>query len=147
MLMVDATILIHAHRRDAPAHEWYRDWWNGLANAGDTFALSSLVAVAFVRSVTQPNYANGPTGSVAAIDVIDTVAAHPRCRLLEPGPRHWSLVSRLCRLTGATGKQVADAQHAAVAIEHGCTWVSRDPGFGRFVSGGLQWKPLLPGPA
>jgi hypothetical protein len=30
----------------------------------------------------------------------------------------------LCRLVSATGKLIADAQHAALAIAEGCTWVT-----------------------
>ncbi len=36
------------------------------------------------------------------------------------------------------------AQHAAIAIEHGCTMVSTDSYFGRFP--GVRWQhPLRPG--
>ena len=54
------------------------------------------------------------------------------------------LFERLCRESRATGKLVADAQHAAVAVEHGCTLVSTDADFSRFP--GLRWQhPLRPG--
>ena len=47
------------------------------------------------------------------------------------------------RESGATGKLVADAQHATVAVEHGCTMVSTDSDFSRFL--GLRWqRPLRP---
>lgn len=62
------------------------------------------------------------------------------CRLVFPGSRHWQLVAKLCRETQATGKLVADAQHAA--IEHGCEWVSRDTDFHRFERSGLRWQHL-----
>ncbi|MCQ3808836.1 MAG: PIN domain-containing protein [Acidimicrobiia bacterium] len=39
---------------------------------------------------------------------------------------------RICRQSGTTGKLVADAQHAAVAVEHGCTLVTTDSDFSRF---------------
>jgi len=45
------------------------------------------------------------------------------------------------RDAGARGKLVADAQHAAVAIEHGCTMVSTDSDFDRFP--GLRWRHPL----
>ena len=44
----------------------------------------------------------------------------------------------------AAGKLVADAQHAAVAIEHGCTMVSTDSDFGRFPELRCH-HPLRPG--
>jgi predicted nucleic acid-binding protein len=43
----------------------------------------------------------------------------------------------------ATGKLVADAQHAAVAIENGCTLASRDGDFARFEGAGLRWTHLV----
>ena len=54
-----------------------------------------------------------------------------------------TVFERLCRDAEATGKLVADAQHAAIAIEHGCTLVSTDSDFDRFP--GLRWQhPLRP---
>ncbi|MDE0679606.1 MAG: PIN domain-containing protein [Gammaproteobacteria bacterium] len=41
----------------------------------------------------------------------------------------------------ATGKLVADAQHAAIAVEHGCTLVSTDSDFSRFA--GVRWRHPL----
>ena len=59
------------------------------------------------------------------------------------GPDHMAILERLCRVAGATGKLVADARHAAVALEHGCTMVSTDSDFGRFPE--LRWQhPLRP---
>ena len=59
------------------------------------------------------------------------------------GPDNMAILERLCRVAGATGKLVADAQHAAVALEHGCTMVSTDSDFGRFPD--LRWQhPLRP---
>ena len=39
------------------------------------------------------------------------------------------------------GKLVADAWHAALAIEYGCRWVSTDGDFARFR--GLDWRHPL----
>jgi predicted nucleic acid-binding protein len=41
-------------------------------------------------------------------------------------------------------KSVADAQHAARAIEHGCKWVTRDDDFAKFSPFGLDWEHLVP---
>jgi len=50
---------------------------------------------------------------------------------------------RLCRAASATGKLVADAQHAALAMSEGCTWVTRDGDFARFEPHGLRWRHLV----
>ncbi|MBA3877706.1 MAG: hypothetical protein C0498_12420 [Anaerolinea sp.] len=73
---------------------------------------------------------------------MEQLAAHPRCRLATPGANHLDEVARLCRAVGAAGKLVADAQHAALAITEGCTWVSRDADFAGFVPHGLRWQHL-----
>ncbi|MCM0640528.1 PIN domain-containing protein [Cellulomonas wangsupingiae] len=46
----------------------------------------------------------------------------------------------LCRAADARGNLVADAQHAAVAIEHGATWVSQDRDFARFPGAALAGR-------
>ena len=54
-----------------------------------------------------------------------------------PGPRHYALFLDLCRRSNARGKLTPDAYLAALAIEHGCEWVSYDRDFARFP--GLRW--------
>ncbi|HSC25856.1 MAG TPA: PIN domain-containing protein [Vicinamibacterales bacterium] len=45
---------------------------------------------------------------------------------IDPGPRHWEIVTKLCRETDARGNLVADAYLAALAIESGSDWISTD---------------------
>jgi hypothetical protein len=142
MKMPDVNILIYAHRQDDQDHEFYREWLERLANGSEPFALSALVAVAFVRVVTHPGFPPDPTPLPAAIAVIETLRARTNCRFLEPGPRHWRIF-RSCAETGrARGKLVADAQHSALAIEHGCTWITRDSDFHAFEPAGLRLEVL-----
>lgn len=144
MRMPDVNILVYAHRREDPDHAFYRTWMERLANGPEPFAISSLVATAFVRVVTHPAFQPRPTPLHQAIAVIDSLAALTNCVMPHPGDRHWSLVKYLCEASFARGKLVADAQHAAVAIEHGCTWVTRDTDFDRFLSSGLRVEILHP---
>lgn len=115
-----------------------------MANGPEPFGLSTLVAAGFVRVVTHPEFPNGATPLPQALSVIDGLAATPRCHWVGPGRRHWSEFARLCRECGSVGKRVADAQHAAVAIEHACEWVSRDRDFAAFASQGLKFELLEP---
>ncbi len=55
------------------------------------------------------------------------------------------IVRELCRAAAARAKAVADAQHAALAMEHGCELVSRDGDFARFEPHGLRWHHLILG--
>jgi toxin-antitoxin system PIN domain toxin len=144
MQMPDVNILVYAHRREDPSHEFYRLWVERLANGAEPFALSALVAVAFVRIVTHPRFAPVPTPLHQALAVIDSLATLKNCDWICPGERHWQLVKELCAAANAQGKLVADAQHAAVALEHGCTWVTRDADFELYRSVGLRVDLLMP---
>jgi predicted nucleic acid-binding protein len=98
-----------------------------------------LVAVGFVRVVTNPRI-HPDTPPPLALAVIERLSAHPRCRVVTPGPGHLADVARLCRATDAHGKEVADAQHAAIAIAEGSTWVTRDDDFAQYARHGLAWQ-------
>jgi len=138
----DVNVLVYAHREDEAHHDPALQWLETVANDVQPFAVSSLVATAFVRIVTNRRIFAAPTPAPIAIAAIDALVALPTFRWIGPGPRHWELVSELCRKVGATGKQVADAQYAAVALEHGCEWVTFDRDFAIFQSTGLRWTLL-----
>jgi toxin-antitoxin system PIN domain toxin len=144
MLMPDVNILVYSHRREDPDHEFYQQWMEDLANGREMFALSTLVAIAFVRIVTNPVFRPIPTPLEHALAVVDSLVAMPSCLLVGPGEKHWQLVRTLCQETGSLGKHVADAQHAAVALGNGCTWVTRDSDFDNFRKSGLRVQILSP---
>lgn len=140
--MPDVNVLVYAHRADESVHGAYRRWLEALVAGPEPFALSVLVAVGFVRIVTNRSIYASPTPLDTAIAAVDALANHPRCSVVTPNADHWARVASLCRASGATGKLVADAQHAAVAIAAGCTWITRDEDFARFAPHGLRWEPL-----
>jgi hypothetical protein len=141
--MPDVNVLVYAHRVDETVHKAYKAWLTELVNCRQPFALSGLVAVGFVRVVTNSRIYPLPTPLPTALAVVDEMVAHPRCHLVIPSDQHWRHVADLCRLTKAAGKLVADAQHAAIAIAEGCTWVTRDADFASFAPHGLRWQHLL----
>jgi len=144
MELFDVNILVYAHREDQEDHPFFREYVETLLNSGQEFALSPLVASAFVRTVTHSSFPNGPTPLAQALSVIDSLACSDRCHWVRPGQRHWALTATLCRETQSAGKQIASAQHAAIAIEHACCWVSRDQDFRVFRPFGLNLKLLEP---
>ena len=144
MQLPDANILLYAHRVEDPAHRFYSQWLHGLVNGSAPFALSVLVAAAFVRVVTHPRFPPAPAELEQALAFIEVVSTAPTCRVVGAGPGTWPLVRDLCRQTRTRGAKVSDAHHAAVAIEHGCTLVTRDPDFRRFKAHGLELKLLEP---
>jgi hypothetical protein len=60
---------------------------------------------------------------------------------MRPGPNHWEIFEQLCKTLKLRGKLVADAYHAALAIENGCEWVTADTDFAHFQSQ-LRWHHL-----
>lgn len=51
---------------------------------------------------------------------------------LAPGPVHWKIFMECLERINATGNDMPDAYHAALAMEWNCEWVTADKGFKRF---------------
>lgn len=137
--MPDVNVLVYAHRRDLNEHAEHAEWMTQLATSAEPFALSEIVLQGFVRVVTNPKIFARPSTLDEALAFVEALRVRPTCHVVRPGPRHWDIFVGLCRRVRATGGLVADAYHAAVAIEHGCEWVTNDTDFARFP--GLRWRP------
>lgn len=144
LYMPDVNVLIYAHREDSATHIFYRTWLERVMNGDQQLALSSLVAGAFVRIVTSRAYPSGASSVDAAVAFVDSLVGHGNCVVHHPSDRHWSLVSQIVRAGRFTGSAIADVQHAAVAMEHGCTWITRDSDFTRLEQFGLRLAMLEP---
>lgn len=143
MLMPDVNILVYAYRVESEQHPAASAWLDALANGDAPFALSTGVATGFVRVVTGTSvFASKPSPMAAALEFVDELFAAESCRWVSPAAEHWRLFSRLCTATRSKGKTAADAVHAAVAIENGCTLASCDRDFERFAEHGLRWLHL-----
>ena len=144
MLLPDVNVLLYAHRDELSAdHLQYAAWLTKLAEGPEPFALSVLVLSGFVRIATNNRAFKPASPTDTAFRFIAQLVERPNARVVGPGPDHLAIFERLCRESGATGALVSDAQHAAIAIEHGCTLVSTDSDFDRFP--GLRWQhPLRP---
>jgi uncharacterized protein len=138
MLSPDVNVLVNASREDAADHLRYRRWLEELLASGELFAISELVLSAFLRIVTNHRIFRPGTPREIAFAFAAALRSHPRCVVIRPLERHWDIFLRLCESTNATGKLVPDAYHAAVAIEHGCEWITNDRDFARFP--GLRWR-------
>lgn len=142
MKLCDVNVLIYAHRPDAtPEHSRYVDYLNRLATGVSAFGLSEAVMSGFVRVVTNPGVFKEPTPIETALAFCGSLRSRPRACVLNRGDQNWSIFRRLCIDLPASGKLVADAWHAALAIEYDCEWVSTDSDFARFKS--LRWSHPL----
>jgi hypothetical protein len=143
MLLSDVNILVHAHREESPSHATAAGFLTRLAEGAEPFALSEPALGGFCRIVTNPRIFRPASTLKDTFRFIDALASRPHAVLLRPGPRHWAIFRQLCERTSASGKLVADAAHAALAIEFGCEWVTTDTDFARFEPT-LRWRLLPP---
>jgi hypothetical protein len=132
VISCDVNVLIYAHHADDSRHDQYLDWLEAAVNGDRPFGLPSLVCSGFLRIVTHPKVLTRPLATDDALDILERLRDAPAVVPLEPGRRHWSIFSRLCRRVSARGNAVPDAYLAALAIEHDCEWNSADRGFARF---------------
>jgi hypothetical protein len=141
MLLPDVNVLVYAHRQDGPEYPLDRPWLEELVSADAAFGMADVVLSGFLRIVTNPRVFARPTPVNLAVSFAEELRAQPNCVTVAPGPRHWSIFSRLCLEAGAKGNLVADAYLAALAIESGSEWITSDRGFSRFP--GLRWRHPL----
>jgi toxin-antitoxin system PIN domain toxin len=139
--LLDVNVLVYAFRPDAERHADYRGWLEKLIASSEAFGLSELMLSGFLRIVTHPKVYKPPSRIDNALEAAQQIRAQPNCVPLRPGPRHWDIFTGLCRAVGATGNVVPDAYHAALAIEHGCEFITTDRDFARFP--GLRWRHPL----
>jgi len=134
----DVNVLVYAARDDAPRHTEFRTWLDEALAAQEPMGISELVLSGALRVLTNPRIFNPPMPMIDAAAYVAALRDHPRVVSLRPGVRHWSIFLELCRSGGVRGNLVANAYHAALAIEHGTEWISTDRDFARFP--GLRWR-------
>jgi hypothetical protein len=143
MILLDVNVLIYAFRTESARHKEYKAWLEETTAGPAACGFSDLVLSAFLRIVTHPRILQPPTPLPKALEFVQGLRDRPNSVRLAPGPRHWELFTELCGQAGATGNLVADAYHAALALESGSEWITTDRDYARFP--GLKWRhPLEP---
>jgi toxin-antitoxin system PIN domain toxin len=137
----DLNLLIYAVDRRSPSHRATLRWWNSLMSGTETVAFTWSVLLGFVRLTTNPIVVREPLTADEALDYVDRWLSLPITTVIEPTPRHPSVLRDLLAPTGTAGNLVSDAHLAALAIEHGAELCSADRDFGRFP--GLRWTNPL----
>lgn len=139
MVLTDVNILIYSFRRDTPDHERYREWLLAVVNGESAFGVSPQVLGSFLRVVTHPGIFSQPSRLGEALAFCQALMAPATHQVIQPGARHWSIFADLCIRVQASGNLLPDAWFAALAIEHGCEWITSDRDYARFP--GLRWRP------
>lgn len=138
MELPDVNVLVYALRADTDQHAACKAWLDSTVSGEARFALSRLALGAVVRIATSPKIYRQPSTLGEVFGFCQDLMDWPNCDLVEPGDRHWSIFQRLCLEANITGPRVTDAWYAALAIEHGCEWITLDRDFARFS--GLKWR-------
>ncbi|MDF2773184.1 MAG: hypothetical protein K0S86_2679 [Geminicoccaceae bacterium] len=138
MVLLDVNVLVSAMREDAPGHPELKAYVGRLRRAPEPFGRSDLVLSGTLRVLTHPRVFVPPTPPQAAREYVTALRGTPNAVIVAPGPRHWDLFVTLLEQSGAIGNLVSDAWHAALAIEHGCEWITDDSDYARFP--GLRWR-------
>lgn len=141
MITFDVNVFVNAHVAGQEHHDVALELVERTAEGSETLGVSDLVLSGYVRVVTNHRYLHDPDTVDEALAFCDALRGRPNVRVISAGPRHWDIFADLCRATEARGGLVADAYHAALAIEHNCEWVSFDRDFARFK--GLRWRSPL----
>ena len=141
MIIPDVNVLVYAFREDSLRHDEYRAWLHERLRSREAFGISELVLSGAMRVLTHPRIFSPPTPVARVLEFMEALRDQPNVVLLRPGERHWEIFTDLCRSNGAKGNLVADAYHAALAIETGSEWITTDRGFAGYP--GLRWRHPL----
>lgn len=132
MRLVDVNVLVYAFREDAPHHTDVRQWLTGMIHSDEAYAVSDHVLAGFLRVATHPRVFRPPTPIDAALAFAHAFRNRQNAVLVTPGLRHWDIFTRMCANAQAVGNLIPDAWLAALAIEHGCEFVTTDRDYARF---------------
>ena len=141
MILPDVNLLVYAYNVDAQRHGAARTWWEELMNGSEPVGLPWAVICGFVRLMTHPSVLLTPLAPEPALQHVRTWLERSVVTVLEPGPSHLEIFTRLLHGLGVAGDLTTDAHLAAIAIEHQCVLHSNDSDFARFP--GLRWHNPL----
>ena len=132
MILPDVNVLLYAFRADSANHSAYRRWLLDVVGGPAAYGLSPQVVASVVRIATHPRIFSQPSTLEETLRFAHALLTPPHCQIISPGPRHWTILSTLCTSAQAAGNLVQDAWFAALAIEHGCEWITIDRDYRRF---------------
>jgi toxin-antitoxin system PIN domain toxin len=137
----DVSLLVYTVNEDDPFHSAAKAWLNEILSREEIIGFTWGVLLGFLRLTTRQAVFPKPLTVKQALELVGLWLARPKIVILEPGPRHFKLLSALLIHAGTAGNLTSDAHLAAIAIEHGAEVHTTDTDFGRFL--GLRWRNPL----
>ncbi len=146
MILPDVNLLVYAYNADAPWHGQARRWWETCLDDSQPVAIAWVVALGFVRLMTSRAVMQRPMAMETALGHLGRWLERPSVLILQPGPRHFAILSSFCDAGVLHSALLTDAHIAALAIDNQAEVHSNDTDFSRFP--GLRWRnPLRDKPA
>jgi toxin-antitoxin system PIN domain toxin len=130
--LLDASVLIHAYDPDFQRHQQSRNWLEKAFSDPEKIGLAWVAILAFLRISTNPRAFRRPFSVEEATRIVSEWLDRPNAVVLEPGQRHWAILSELLSTARARADLVTDAHLASLAIEHGAVLCTDDRDFARF---------------
>lgn len=144
MNLIDANVLIYAVNSDSPHHEKAKRWLEAALSGTESFGLTWIVLLAFLRVTTRRGILEKPLDVAAAIAYVDAWLRQPNVEIVEPGEDLWLILRALIASAGTAGNLTSDAWLAALALGGGWTLVSTDHDFRRYAGLSVM-NPLVDG--
>lgn len=132
MKLLDTSVLIHAYDPDFQRHQQSRNWLEKAFSDPEKVGLAWVAILAFLRISTNPRAFRRPFSVEEATRIVSEWLDRPNAVVLEPGQRHWAILSELLSAARARADLVTDAHLASLAIEHGAVLCTDDRDFARF---------------
>lgn len=136
-MILDANVLIYAADRSSDRHKVAAAFITDALNGDCRIGLPWQTLGAFLRLVTHPRIMSDPLSPREAWKDVEGWLSTEVAWMPEAGPRTAQILGGLMQRHGCTGNLVADAQLAALAIEHSVPVVSADSDFARFPE--VRW--------
>jgi len=137
MRSVDVNVLVYAFDADSQHHARARQVLEECAVSHEPLGLFPPVLTGFLRVVTDRRILTTPATPTEARSYLMALLEWPQARIADAGSRWWDTFAALVAEHDPRGAEVSDVALAAMALDHGATWVSFDRGFARFR--GLAW--------
>lgn len=133
MILLDVNVLLYAYDARAEGHAKARQWLEDAFAEQQTLRLAWVTILAFLRITTHPRAQANPLSMSEAVANVNEWLAYPSVAILNPGERHWSILTKLMADAQVRGPLVTDGHLAALAIEHGAQVCTTDRDFTRFA--------------
>lgn len=141
MRLLDVNLLVYATFSSMPRHAAAKRWLDGILRGKEQVAFPWETICGFVRLASNPRVFS-PCLSVAAAWRHAAAWLDCPCAWIPSAtPRHRAILADLLALPGMNHKLVADANLAALAMEHGLVLCSADEDFRLFP--GLRFENPL----